>query len=71
MKLKSSEARELLELERQKAEDDRWIEHCLYVGDSAGKIAKALNEKGYNVDIDKTNTLGNLHDNGKYNEESH
>jgi putative nucleotidyltransferase with HDIG domain len=71
MKLNSSKARNLLEIERQKAKDDRWIEHCLCVGDSAGKIAKALNEKGYNVDIDKTITLGYLHDVGKYNGESH
>lgn len=71
MKLTSSEARELLELERQKAKDDRWIDHCLCVGDSAGKIAKALDENGYNVDIDKTITLGYLHDIGKYNGESH
>lgn len=71
MKLTSNEARELLELERQKAKDDRWIDHCLCVGDSAGQIAKALKEKGYNVDIDKTITLGYLHDIGKFNGESH
>ena len=41
MKLNSSEARNLLEIERQKVKDDRWIDHCLCVGDSAGKIAKS------------------------------
>lgn len=71
MKITSKEARSLLEIERKTSQDDRWIEHCLSVGDSAGKIAKALNEKGYNVDIDKTITLGYLHDIGKYNGESH
>lgn len=71
MKLNSSDARKLLEIEREKVKDDRWIDHCLCVGDSAGKIAKALNEKGINVDIDKTITLGYLHDIGKYNGESH
>lgn len=71
MKLTSKEARELLELERQKAKDDRWIEHCLCVGDSAGKIAKALNEKGYNVDVDKAIALGYVHDIGKYNGKDH
>ncbi len=71
MKITSKEARSLLEIERKTLQDDRWIEHCLSVGDSAGKIAKALNEKGYNVDIDKTITLGYLHDIGKYNGESH
>ena len=71
MKLNSSRARNLLEIERQKVRDDRWIEHCLCVGDSAGKIAKALNDKEYNVDMDKAITLGYLHDIGKYNGESH
>lgn len=71
MKITSKEARSLLEIERKTSQDDRWIEHCLSVGDSAGKIAKALNENGYNVDIDKTITFGYLHDIGKYNGESH
>ena len=71
MRLTSKDARNLLEEERKKSNDDRWIEHCLCVGDSAGRIAKALNEKGYNVDIDKTIALGYLHDIGKYNGESH
>ena len=71
MRLTSKDARNLLEEERKKSNDDRWIEHCLCVGDSAGRIAKALNEKVYNVDIDKTITLGYLHDIGKYNGESH
>ena len=71
MRLTSKDARNLLEEERKKSNDDRWIEHCLCVGDSAGRIAKALNEKGYNVDIYKTITLGYLHDIGKYNGESH
>ncbi len=71
MKLTSSEARAILENHRGKTGGDRWIEHCICVGDSAGKIAQALNEKGYNVDEDKTITLGYLHDIGKYNGESH
>ena len=71
MKITSKEAKELLEIERQKAKDDRWITHCLSVGDSAGRIAKALNDKGYSVDVDTTITLGYLHDIGKYNGESH
>lgn len=36
-------------------------------GQTAGKIAKALSEKGYKVDIDKAITLGYIHDIGKYN----
>ena len=46
MILTSKEARELLEIERKNAKDDRWIEHSICVGDSAGILAKALNEKG-------------------------
>ena len=71
MKITSKEARELLESYRGKTESDIWIDHCICVGDSAGKIAKALNEKSNNVDIEKTITLGYLHDIGKYNGESH
>ncbi len=67
MRLTSVEARKLLEIERKTTNDDRWINHCLFVGDSAGRIAQALNKKGCNVDIDKTITLGYLHDIGKYN----
>ena len=71
MKLTSKEARNILEIERKTAKNDRWIEHCICVGDTAGRIAQALKEKGYDVDIDKTITLGYLHDIGKYNGESH
>lgn len=70
MKLTSREARELLENERENTKDDRWIEHCVSVGDSAGVIAQALCEKEINVDVDKAITLGYLHDIGKYNGES-
>ena len=70
MILTSKETRELLEIERKKTKDDRWIDHCICVGDSAGRLAKALNEKGYNIDVDKAITLGYIHDIGKYNGES-
>lgn len=71
MNLTSKEARNILEHERTKAKEDMWIEHCICVGDTAGIIAKALVEKGIDVDIDKTITLGYIHDIGKYNGESH
>ncbi len=71
MKLTSKEARELLEQERKNVTNDKWIDHCICVGNSAGIIAKALNQKNYNVDIDKAITLGYIHDIGKYNGESH
>lgn len=71
MKLTVEQALQMLENCRGKTESDMWIDHCICVGDSAGKIAKALNKKGYNVDINKTITLGYLHDIGKYNGEFH
>ena len=42
MEFTSEEARNLLEKERNNVKDDRWIDHCICVGNSAGKIAKAL-----------------------------
>ena len=41
MKLISSEARVILENHRGKTESDRWIDHCICVGDSAGKIQRS------------------------------
>lgn len=67
MKLTKEEARQLLEKERENSQDDRWIEHCINVGDSGGRIAEALHNKGINVDVEKTIVLGYLHDIGKYN----
>ena len=71
MKLTKELALQMIEHYRGKTKSDRWIDHCICVGDTAGKIAKALTEKGQNVDIDKTITLGYLHDIGKYTGESH
>lgn len=69
MKLDSTKAKEILEAERKNTTNDIWIEHCISVGNSAEIIARALKEKGQNVDIDKAKTLGYLHDIGKYNGE--
>ena len=65
MKLTSKDARNLLEQERKTVKDDRWIEHCICVGDTAGIIATSLVNEGYNVDIDKAVALGYIHDIGK------
>ena len=70
MKLTSIEARELLEKENPNQKDDRWIGHSICVGNCAGRIAKALKDKGIEVDIDKVITLGYIHDIGKYNGQS-
>ena len=71
MKLTSKEAKEIIESYRGKTEKSEWIGHCICVGDTAGKIAKALKEKGYNIDVDKAIAIGYVHDIGKYSGESH
>ena len=71
MKLTSKEAKDIVESYRGKTLNDKWIDHSLCVGDTAGKIAKALEEKGYNIDVDKTIAIGYVHDIGKYNGEIH
>ena len=70
MKLKVEQALQMLESYRGKTESDLWIEHCICVGNTAGKIAEALNTKGYNVDVNKAIALGYVHDIGKYNGKS-
>lgn len=45
MKLTSEGVRNLLEEKRKHTKDDRWIDHSISVGNSAGRIAKALEEK--------------------------
>ena len=65
MKLTSQQAKEMLEKARQNAKDEKWIDHSICVGQAAGKIAEALNEKGHNLDVDKAITLGLVHDIGK------
>ena len=60
MKLTSDEALNILKKERGKLESDMWIEHQICVGNTAGKIAKALG-----LDEDKEKALGYIHDIGK------
>ena len=71
MKLTSREAKKILENMRKEVPDDSWIDHCIAVGNSAGRIAQALYEKGINVDVDKAITLGYIHDIGKINAVKH
>lgn len=46
MKLTKDQAKLLIESYRGKTKNDTWIDHCICVGDTAGRIAKALNKKG-------------------------
>ena len=65
MKLTSNEALKMLEETRKDFENQGWIDHSILVGNNAGKIAEALNEKGIKLDVDKAITLGYIHDIGK------
>lgn len=60
MKLTSEKALEILNNSRGLSFDDNWIEHSICVGDTAGRIAEALN-----LDVDKAKTFGYIHDIGK------
>lgn len=60
MKLNSKKALELLEEAKQEVKENRFIEHSICVGNTAGTIAKALN-----LDEDYAKTLGYIHDIGK------
>ena len=71
MKLTANQALQLIENFRGKNENDRWINHCICVGNTAGKIAGALKDKSYNIDVDKTIALGYVHDIGKYTDKTH
>lgn len=71
MELTSNKAKSILENFRGKTQSDKWINHCICVGDSAGKIATALTKKDYNINVDKTISLGYVHDIGKYSGKSH
>lgn len=60
MKLTVEKAREMLEESRKKTSNDKWINHSICVGNSAGKIAEKLN-----LDVDYAKILGYIHDIGK------
>lgn len=60
MKLTSNQSIKLLEEERKNASNEKWINHSICVGNTAGTIAKSLN-----LDEDFAKTLGYIHDIGK------
>ena len=60
MKLTLEKAREMLEEVRKKSTDDRWINHSICVGNTAGKIAEKLK-----LDVNYAKTLGYIHDIGR------
>ena len=61
MKLTKAQALQMIENFRGTTQSDKWIDHCICVGDTSGKISKALIEKEYNVDFDKAIALGYVH----------
>lgn len=60
MKLTSDIALQMLNEAREKIENDRWINHSICVGNSAGAIAEKLG-----LDSEYAKTLGYIHDIGK------
>ena len=66
MKLTSTKALVILDSFKEYIENKSWIAHCICVGNAAEEIAKALKDKGYNIDVDKAKALGYVHDIGKY-----
>ena len=60
MKLTSKEALEEIEKFRSKMKDTGWIDHSIWVGNTAGKIAESLE-----LNVDKAKALGYIHDIGK------
>lgn len=65
MKLTSDNALKLLKESKIKDTDELWIQHCICVGNTASKIAEALN-----LDSEYDKTLGYIHDIGKRFKES-
>lgn len=55
----------LLTTARQDPRNETWVAHSICVGDTAAKIATALNKSGQHLDVEKTTILGYLHDIGK------
>ena len=71
MEFTSVDAKQLLK-EIENEETRGWILHCICVGNTAGTIAKALKEKGLDVEPDKAIAMGYVHDIGKiYDDEHH
>lgn len=67
MKISSEEALMLIESLRGVGEIDSWIDHCVCVGNCAGKIAQSLG-----LDEDYAKALGYVHDIGRaLNNKSH
>ncbi len=46
--------------------NEGWVLHSIAVGNTAGKLATAFNEKGHKFDVDKITKFGYIHDIGKY-----
>ena len=60
MNLVAEEVKKSLETEKENIKNNNWITHSICVGDTAGKIAKALD-----LDDNYAKVLGYIHDIGK------
>lgn len=55
----------LEEARRESPKHHGWVMHSIAVGDTAGKIADALNQTGQHLDAEGVTLMGYLHDIGK------
>lgn len=53
------------EAEQESPKNHGWVRHSIVVGDTAGKIAKALSKVGHEINPEKVAVMGYLHDIGK------
>lgn len=70
MNLTSNDALKMIQDCEKNINNKNWINHSVFVGNTAATIATALKEKGYAVDVELAKTLGYIHDVGRYNGES-
>lgn len=65
MRLTSKDARTILEEAKKNPINCGWVKHCICVGETARRIAKALNSDDMSIDEDKILAMGYIHDIGK------
>lgn len=65
MILSSKDALEIINGAKKSDGKTGWVDHSICVGNTAAKIAKALNDRGFDLDLDKVKSLGYIHDIGK------
>lgn len=65
MVLNIKDAEIILKEANKNPNNSGWIKHCICVGNAAKTIARALKEKGMDIDEEKAQVMGYIHDIGK------